>query len=167
VTLSASPSGGNGTFDYSWQFIALPTGTTATLSNPIAPSPTFTPDKAGNYVVELIVQSAGLNSAAATVTVIVHDSPIVRSIVATPNPAIIGQTVELSASPRGGTGAYTYAWTLTPPPGSAAVLTDPSDPSPTFTADLSGSYGVALTVTDENGVASPTVFLTVNAAVVP
>jgi len=166
VTLSASPSGGDGSFLYAWQIITLPSGSAAVLTNPSAPSPKFTPDKPGSYAIQLIVSSGGVTSPAAFVTVIVSGAPLVASITATPNPADVGQTVTLSASPSGGNGSYSYAWTLTRPPGSAAALSSPSAPSPTFTADLAGSYLVGLTVTDGNGVTSPAAFVTVVVTVV-
>ncbi len=42
----------------------------------------------------------------------------------------------------------TYRWTLTPPRGSRAVLSDPSAVRPTFTADIPGDYAVQLIVND-------------------
>ncbi|MFM9888410.1 MAG: PKD domain-containing protein [Burkholderiales bacterium] len=42
----------------------------------------------------------------------------------------------------------TYRWTLTPPPESRAVLSDPAAVRPTFTADLPGDYGIQLIVND-------------------
>src|SRR5216683_1241482 len=118
--------------------------------------------RGGPFLAGLTVTDGnGVTSPAAFVTVVVSGAPLVASITARPNPADFGQTVTLSASPSGGNGSYSYAWTLTRPPGSAAALSSPSAPSPTFTADLAGSYLVGLTVTDGNGVTSPAAFVTV------
>jgi hypothetical protein len=43
----------------------------------------------------------------------------------------------------------TYSWTLTQKPtGSAAVLSDPTSPTPTFVADIGGNYVIELVVND-------------------
>jgi hypothetical protein len=47
----------------------------------------------------------------------------------------------------------TYAWTLTKPSGSAAVLSSATDIKPTFTADIVGTYTAKLTVKDSGGLA--------------
>jgi hypothetical protein len=39
-------------------------------------------------------------------------------------------------------GFVQYLWTLVPPPGSAAVLSDPASPTPSFTPDIEGQYEV-------------------------
>jgi hypothetical protein len=56
----------------------------------------------------------------------------------------------------------TFAWTLSVPVGSAAVLDNASAQSPTFTADLAGDYLAELTVSD--GELSDTDAVTVTAA---
>jgi hypothetical protein len=58
----------------------------------------------------------------------------------------------------------TYSWTLvTKPIGSAAVLVNPTTVSPTFTADLVGSYTAELIVSDGKvSSASDSVTITVN-----
>ena len=48
----------------------------------------------------------------------------------------------------------TYAWTLTKPAGSVAVLSSASEVKPTFTADIAGTYTATLTVKDSGGLAS-------------
>ena len=48
----------------------------------------------------------------------------------------------------------TYAWTLTKPTGSAAVLSSATALKPTFTADIEGKYIAKLTVKDTGGLAS-------------
>ncbi len=44
--------------------------------------------------------------------------------------------------------SLTYHWTLSPPAGSSAMLSDPSAVMPTFTADRTGTYDVQLVVND-------------------
>ena len=44
--------------------------------------------------------------------------------------------------------AITYAWTLTAPAGSTAVLDDAPSATPTFVADIDGDYVVELVVND-------------------
>jgi hypothetical protein len=64
--------------------------------------------------------------------------------------ATIGATVNLSGSginPEGGT-TLTYLWVLTPPSGNAAVLTGSTTATPSFTADIAGTYTATLVVND-------------------
>jgi hypothetical protein len=50
-----------------------------------------------------------------------------------------------------GPGALAYAWRLSRPAGSAAVLDDPNWAGPSFTPDVAGTYGVDVTVNDAYG----------------
>ena len=52
-----------------WAIIARPAGSSATLSSPTAVNPTFIADRAGNYVVQLIVNDGTLDSSADTVAI--------------------------------------------------------------------------------------------------
>ncbi len=68
----------------------------------------------------------------------------------------IGTVVQLD-----GTGSYdldgdafTYAWTLSTPSGSAAALDDPGSATPSFVPDAYGNYVATLVVTDSNGLPS-------------
>lgn len=71
VTLDGSgsqdPNGDPVTFE--WSFVSVPMGSTATLSNPTTATPSFTPDQAGDYIVQLVVRDdLSLASIPATVT---------------------------------------------------------------------------------------------------
>ena len=57
------------TITYSWSFTTKPSGSTAALSGATSANPTFTADKAGTYVVSLIVSDGTLNSSPDTVTI--------------------------------------------------------------------------------------------------
>ena len=71
VTLDGSGSSdANGDLlTYSWYYTSKPIGSTVSLSNPTTVNPTFTPDVAGSYVLNLVVNDGRLSSAVATVTV--------------------------------------------------------------------------------------------------
>ncbi len=64
---STDPDGNSLT--YSWSFEARPVGSIATLSSSIVSKPTFTPDKAGAYVLSLFVNDGMTNSNPAYVTI--------------------------------------------------------------------------------------------------
>ena len=114
-------------------------------------SPTFTVDRAGNYVAQLIVNDGTVSST--------PDSVVIATInvapVANAGPDQPG-VVPLSLVTLNGSGSsdangdpLTYSWTfVSKPAGSTATLADSSTVSPTFTADLAGSYTVELVVND-------------------
>ncbi len=132
---------------YSWS-LSTPTGSAAILENPTSVSPTFTADRAGPYVAQLIVNDGTVNSLPATVTItIINVVPVAN--------AGSDQTVGLGLVTLNGTSSsdnngdpLTYSWLLSSPPDSIAVLDDPTSPTPTFTADLAGIYEVQLVVID-------------------
>jgi fibro-slime domain-containing protein len=83
---------GSGSYDpdgdaitYSWSFMSKPSGSTAVLQDTLAQRPTFTADKVGSFVVQLIVSDGSL-SASDTVTINVEqpvcsiDSSTKRSV---------------------------------------------------------------------------------------
>ena len=71
VTLDGSGSVDlNGySLSYSWSLLSQPAESTATLANANAANPTFTADKAGDYIVQLIVSDPLYSSLPATVTI--------------------------------------------------------------------------------------------------
>src|ERR1017187_3330526 len=133
---------------YSWT-LAAPSGSTATLTGATTVSPTFVADKPDvTYVAQLIVNDGTFNSDPSTVT-------IKTGIVAPVANAGPGQVVNLkslvqldgSKSTDANGLPLTYQWSFnTLPPGSAAVLGNPTAVNPTFTADVPGPYVVQLIV---------------------
>jgi hypothetical protein len=83
--------------------------------------------------------------------------------------AALGSLVTLNGSGStnpGGVGTLTYSWTFTSkPPGSAAVLNNALGVAATFTVDVSGTYVIALTVS--NGAAANTASVTVSTSQSP
>lgn len=64
---SSDPNGDSLLF--SWTFDSLPVGSSATINNENSPTPSFTADVSGDFVIQLIVSDGALSSAAETVTV--------------------------------------------------------------------------------------------------
>jgi RHS repeat-associated protein len=135
---------------YSWSFKSVPTGSHAVLANPTSVNSTFTTDKKGSFVVQLVVNDGILNSAPSTVTISDVNSPPVAN--AGPSQSVnVGATVQLNGS--GSTDVdgdpLTYRWSfLSVPSGSAATLSNSTIVNPTFVADVPGNFVVQLIVND-------------------
>jgi hypothetical protein len=139
---------------YSWSLLARPAASAATLGGANSANPTFTPDLAGDYVAQLIVNDGFQDSAPDTVFVHANSPPIAH---AGPDQQVtVGASVSLDGSgsqdPDGS--ALSFAWQLlAAPAGSVAALQNPTTASPTLTVDVVGDYQVQLTVTDADGAA--------------
>ena len=168
VTLdgSASHDANGDPLTYSWTFLSMPAGSTATLAGATTVSPTFTVDRDGAYVVQLIVNDGTVNSAPKSV-IITSDNV---APVANAGPAQGGKlpgafvTLDGSASSDANGDPLTYSWSLTSTPlDSNAVLSSLTSVSPTFTADLAGNYVVQLIVHDGTVDSAPdSVIITTN-----
>ncbi|MCZ8529588.1 PKD domain-containing protein [Alteromonas sp. PRIM-21] len=154
VTLngSASSDADGDTLSYNWSLTSLPSGSNASLTNPTNVSPTFTVDVDGTYVVQLIVNDGTVDSAADTVSVIAataNSAPVANA--GNDQNASTGTVVTLngSASSDADGDTLSYTWSLTSFPSSSnASLTNPTNVSPTFTADVDGTYVAQLIVND-------------------
>jgi hypothetical protein len=135
---------------YQWSFLSRPTGSTATLLSANTAAPSFLADRAGNYVVQLIVRDGTLNSAPDTVLISTINTPPVAN--AGPDQEVTeGDTVQLdsSAASDADGDALSFMWSFTSvPSGSSASISDPFLPAPTFVTDEDGLYVVQLIVND-------------------
>ena len=153
VTLS-----GTGSFDpdtqvapltYRWIMRSAPLGSTAELSNPTSPAPSFYLDLEGRYEFELVVFDGATLSAPDRVVVATNHLPIARA--GEDQERAVGATARLSG--HGSTDEdgqrLTYQWTLiSRPPASTAALLNATSVLPTLTLDQPGSYVVRLIVHD-------------------
>jgi|CXWL01.1.fsa_nt_gi RHS repeat-associated protein len=134
---------------YQWSFVSKPTNSGATLSNTIASNPTFTADKSGNYVLELIVNDGKLDSLPATITISTLNSRPVADTgldqLATQGLIILDGTASSDADNN----PLSYHWSLlSKPANSQASLNNPAIVQPRFTADYPGFYVGQLIVND-------------------
>jgi PKD repeat protein len=152
-------------FSHRWTLVELPAGSAARLNDATARNPSFTPDIAGRYVARVVATDpTGRASAPSDVTITAAtcggNAPAISAITTEPAAAsAVGQRVRLSptfsdadVACGGHAAAFTFAWRFEElPRGSLAALNDPSGIRPSFTPDLSGTYRVALTLTDPTG----------------
>ena len=133
-----------------WKMIDRPQGSSATLSNINAMTPSFIADKRGQYIVQVIVNDGQIDSEPFELFINVHDNPSAKVTIEQQLP--VQQVVQLDGSdsrPSAGGGKLTFQWTLAQKPsGSQAKLSDPTSVKPTFLADIPGLYIIYLTVND-------------------
>ncbi len=118
------------------------------------------PTPAGNVVYavwgEQDASSPARRAMFATAIAKTNEAPVAR--IAEPELTGVGELVKLDGSgsfdPEGD--ALSYLWTVEGPPGSRAVLSDPSTVSPGFIADIEGPYRVMLVVNDGQLDSAPT-----------
>lgn len=137
------------TLTFFWTLSSLPPGSSAVLSDPTSPMPTLVADVAGNYVVELIVDDGQAGSLPDFVTITTDNTPPVADA-GSDQTVAVNTTVMLNGAGSSDADGdpLTYSWSLTPPAGSTAVLSDPTAINPTFVADIAGTYIAQLIVND-------------------
>ena len=149
---SASTDADRDALTYTWTLLSKPTNSTATLSSTNSPKPTFTPDLAGAYVTSLVVNDSKVTSSTVAVTVTAstaNSAPVANA--GTNQSVTTGAVVTLTGSgstdANNNTLAYLWTW-ASKPTNSTAALSSAATASPTFTADLAGTYVANLVVND-------------------
>src|SRR4051812_25051383 len=164
---SASRDPDGDALTFRWSFTSRPEGSAAELSDPAAAQPTFAALLPGTYVAQLIVNDGTMDSEADTTVVIVTSSNQRPHADAGPDQVqATGATVHLdgsaSSDPDGAT-PLVFSWALVArPDGSAAALSGPDSPAPTFVADRAGDYVARLVVRDGGGLDSDPATVTIH-----
>ncbi len=151
VTLSGSGMDPAGLpLSFTWSLIAKPAGSTAALSSTTGAVVTFTADKPGTYVAQLIASDGVQSSLPATVTITTTNTPPVANAGAGRSvPTGVVVSLDGSNSFDADHDPLTDSWSLlSVPAGSAAVLQGAATVSPSFFADLAGTYVAQLIVSD-------------------
>ena len=141
---------------FSWTLISAPAGSVASLSDSGIVNPSFEIDVAGSYVVQLIVNDGLTDSAPDTVTVSTENTAPVAN--AGPDQTgLMGESIVLDGSGSSDVDGdpLIFSWSLTPPAGSGASLSDPTSVKPTFVIDAAGVYVAQLIVNDGSVDSSP------------
>lgn len=144
---------------YAWSFTSRPSGSTATLTGANTAAPSFTADRLGTFVVQLIVTDEdGLSSATDAVEISsVNQAPTAVAL-ANPTVVVFGEPVSLdgSTSTDPEIDVLTYAWTVgtIPRASGANYIEDWKSEYATYTPDVAGDFELILTVTDAWGAES-------------
>jgi hypothetical protein len=151
---SRDPDGDPLAFD--WSILSRPGSSRAVLRDARSPTPTFTADAPGDYVLQLAVKDTARELATDVVLVSTRGlAPV--ALAAAEARVDVGSTVALDgrdSADADGDG-LTYSWSLTfRPPGSAAALRDDVFPVAGFVPDRSGLYVAQLLVDDGHGSSS-------------
>ncbi|MCW8934920.1 MAG: PKD domain-containing protein [Gammaproteobacteria bacterium] len=145
---------------YSWSLVSTPVDWTTwpgewpLLSEGRDASPTFTPRRNGEYRLRLTVNDRELSSVADEVLINVSGSGVNGVPIAdagVDQSVTVGDTVLLDGggSSDPDNDPLSYNWTIEiRPSGSSAAIGDPSSETPSFVADVEGSYQVQLIVND-------------------
>lgn len=147
---SHDPSGKS--LSYHWTFASMPDGSQTALVGGSSATPSFTPDVAGAYILQLVVDDGQAQSLPDTVVVTAAsaNSAPVADAGNDRNVAVKSQvTLDGSGSSDADNNALTYQWTMiSRPAGSSATLSGADTVTPSFTADAVGFYVLALQVND-------------------
>jgi uncharacterized repeat protein (TIGR01451 family) len=134
---------------YMWSFTHTPTGSSATLSDVTVVNPSFVVDRAGTFVVQVIVNDGHVNSTPSTVSIsTINSAPVAN---AGPDQAgNVGQLIQLNGAASSDVDGdpLGFTWSLQRPSGSAASLSAINIVNPTFTIDIAGTYIGQLIVND-------------------
>ena len=158
VTLDASASSDydGDTLSYSWSLTSLPENSSASLNDSSSAVPTFTVDLDGKYTAQLVVNDGTEDSVADTVIIIAETAnsiPIANAgndqNQAIHNTNFTTVILDGSGSSDADYDVLTYAWSLvSKPEGSDVSLTDSTNVTTSFIADMEGDYIFSLTVND-------------------
>jgi fibro-slime domain-containing protein len=135
---------------YTWTIVSKPIGSTTTLVNPNEDMPQLNIDKAGSYVVQLVVNDGIENSEPDTVVLNTKNlKPI--AVAGKTQTVYVGDKVSLdgsaSSDPEGD--KLTYRWSFTNKPITTNTrLSSTTAIAPQFDADVEGTYVVQLIVND-------------------
>lgn len=158
--------------EYRWSLFT-PTVSSATLSAPATVNPTFPADVAGAFIGQLEVFDGEFWSPVDVVSITVlavggTNLPPTAALATEGTYISVGSPASLDASASSDpeSGALTYEWTLTRPPGSVAVVdTSGNEATPTLNPDYPGVYMVSLRVQDPQGAFSDAVSVVLAAGI--
>ena len=153
--LTASASGGTAGYTYAWTCVR-PDGSASTSEftpNASAQNPTFTPARVGLYAVTCTVtdSTSGSPLTAASTQSKTVGTVLSAAISGLANSATLAAQ-SLTATPTGGTGSPTYAWTCTRPnnTSSTSEFSSTTANNPNFTPASPGLHKVQCVITDSS-----------------
>jgi hypothetical protein len=175
---AAPPCSRDGELSFAWRLADKPAASGARFDDPSLEQPSFVPDIAGTYLVDLTVTDSTGRNARSELSIEVSgcgaNAPQISSLTAAPAAPITGQAVSLSVEMADvdndeGCAAHqqlSVRWTLLSlPAGSQAALSSTDSIRPWFRADVPGEYRFSAQAFDDTGRASEPVAIAVPVSV--
>jgi len=151
------------TLTYQWTILQKPLTSNAVLSSTTSPAPSFTPDRHGDYQIQLVVNNGTLSSA--PVTVLISTIYVPPTANAGPDQNVfVNATVALTSTGSQSFSGFplSFTWSFsTQPVGSALTFANPNSPNPTFVPTVPGTYVIQLLANDTIQNATDTVQINV------
>ncbi|MGA8542535.1 MAG: hypothetical protein WB947_03200 [Thermoplasmata archaeon] len=141
-TLTASASGGSGTYGYTWS--DLPPGCASANSPTVVCTPTSSPNMYSPFV--SVEDSNGMVLASSPHSVVVSSALAVPTLTPSVATVDVGQTVSFTAGASGGAGGDSYRWS-----GAPTGCQNPLGYQLSCTPSIAGTFAVTVQVTDANG----------------
>lgn len=151
---TSSDANANDVLSFQWTIVDAPAGTTAQLSDATTSHPSFVPDVAGTYNIELVVSDGQLSSTADEVVITAttqETNAVPHAEAGYDRDVHTGDLVTLdgSASDDSDNDPLSYNWhIMSAPNGSTASLDDSTIVMPSITPDVEGTYVISLVVND-------------------
>jgi hypothetical protein len=165
---SASSDPDNDKLTYLWTVVSAPSASAGVLLSPAKSKSKLILDRAGTYVVELVVKDGLLTSPPDQAVITTANTvPVANAGPDRAVPLAIPVQLDGTASSDVDGDSLTYSWKLKKPSGSGAVLSPLSGARPTFIPDVQGNYTATLTVSDGVRTKTDTVVVTTNANLAP
>lgn len=146
---SGSSDTNGDTLSFTWTIVGAPSGSTATLSDSTSQFPTFVPNVAGEYTIQLEVSDGIFTSTPDFVMIFANTGPVANA--GPDKTATVNQVVILNGSGSSDSDGDTlsFRWTFERrPAGSSAGIDDARTVFASFVPDVPGTYIVRLVVSD-------------------
>ncbi len=154
ITLTASASGGTGSYKYAFYYKAPSTSSWKTIKNySTSKSASFIPNKTGNYSVRIDVKDNAGTVKSKTFTIKSTAKPLVNNSKISTKSVTKGTKVKITGSASEGTKSYKYAYYYKAPSSSkwTTLKNYSTSKSATFTPNKTGTYSVKVNVKDSAG----------------
>lgn len=153
LNANASDDANNNPLTYRWTMTSQPASSNTALANSDTQTPSFIADRDGLYELNLVVNNGFINSAADSITITSTTAPVANA--GADQNVSAAQSVNLDGtnSSDSNDASLIYVWRIiSVPSGSNASLSQITSSTPSFIADLPGTYIMGLTV--NNGIDS-------------
>jgi hypothetical protein len=142
IHVVTTPSGGNPSPDYSFEYTNMPGGCQTDEQQTFSCSPS----ENGVFHVNVTVSDNNGNMTTSNTVILTVDPGVMASLSVSPNSVTEGNQINLQTTASGGSGSYSYTYFGLPPGCNSS-----NSPSFSCSPSATGPYSIYVNVTDSNG----------------